>query len=86
MKRFSVAVSDELFDQIEVLRRALPVRFEGRWARPWSRDYTAQWLLGRAVQLPEISRSLKVNQPDLLEHVNQKVDGGVQSGDGMPPA
>lgn len=86
MKRFSVAVSDDMLDEIEKLRVELPKVFHGHWAKPWSRDYTASWLLGRALLVPEVIKLRgKLIQPDLLEQVNQTVDGGVQSGDGISP-
>ncbi|RST50546.1 hypothetical protein [Variovorax sp. DXTD-1] len=54
MRRFSVAVSDDLFRRIDAI-----AEFKGRsgrswnYGRPWSRDRTAAWLIEEGVRLLE---------------------------------
>lgn len=66
MPRFSVAVSDEVFEKLGELSKVLAVQ-QGRWswARPWSRDRTAAHVIGVGIRH--------------LEHLIQKADLPVDS-------
>lgn len=58
MKRFSVAVSDDLLAKIDEIAECngQPGK-RPSWSRPWSRDRTAAWLLDRAVSQLQLAES-----------------------------
>jgi len=75
MPRFSVAISDELFARLEAARATVAKRRSGywsSWAKPWSRDATAAYLIGLGLdRLEQMNQSPRGAD---LGNLNQLVD------------